>query len=235
LLLLISTKARKENNGKTPYENISWFWTIGYFIYRGFKKSSVSMPASIGGQFPPCQTEIYAEQALAYMAKYPCAFIDGDPSIINSINWSFANSVSKERCLFARISRGTACSAGKFTSSCSNSMEIRRPFIQGCAIGAGSASWTGSMLKAEAGPADPAVSVFRFEFRMSEGRPLTAVRCIDKAGTLLQPPYFTGCSTHPLASQFPVEIRVKFFESKNVYSIYSLSPSMHAWSLCNHS
>jgi hypothetical protein len=45
----------------------------------------------------------------------------------------------------------------------------------------------------------------------------------------------TGCSTHPLASQFPVEIRLKFFELKNVYSTYSPSPSMHAWCLCNHS
>jgi hypothetical protein len=45
----------------------------------------------------------------------------------------------------------------------------------------------------------------------------------------------TGYSTHPLASQFPVEIRLKFFESKNVYSTYSPSSSMHAWSLCNHS
>jgi hypothetical protein len=45
----------------------------------------------------------------------------------------------------------------------------------------------------------------------------------------------TGCSTHPLASQFPVEIRLKVFESKSVYSTYSPSPSMHAWSLCNHS
>jgi hypothetical protein len=45
----------------------------------------------------------------------------------------------------------------------------------------------------------------------------------------------TGCSTHPLASQFSVEIRLKFFESKSVYSTYSPSLSMHAQNLCNHS
>jgi hypothetical protein len=45
----------------------------------------------------------------------------------------------------------------------------------------------------------------------------------------------TRYSTHPFASQFPIEIRLKFFESKKVYSTYSPSPSMHAWSLCNHS
>jgi hypothetical protein len=45
----------------------------------------------------------------------------------------------------------------------------------------------------------------------------------------------TGYSTHSLTSQFPVQIRLKFFRSKNVYSTYSPSPSMYAWSLCNHS
>jgi hypothetical protein len=44
-----------------------------------------------------------------------------------------------------------------------------------------------------------------------------------------------GCLTHPLASQFPVEIRLTFFGSKNVYSTSSPAPPMHAWSLYNHS
>jgi hypothetical protein len=40
---------------------------------------------------------------------------------------------------------------------------------------------------------------------------------------------------NPLAFQFPVEIRLNFFESKHVYSTYSSLPSMHTWSLCSHS
>jgi hypothetical protein len=39
----------------------------------------------------------------------------------------------------------------------------------------------------------------------------------------------------PLSISVYFEIRLKFFESKNVFSTYSPLPSMHAWGLCNHS
>jgi hypothetical protein len=42
------------------------------------------------------------------------------------------------------------------------------------------------------------------------------------------PSKHTGRSIHPLASQFLVEIRLKFFESEKVYSTRSPSPSVHA-------
>jgi hypothetical protein len=45
----------------------------------------------------------------------------------------------------------------------------------------------------------------------------------------------TRCSTHPLGYQFPHWNSTEVFDSKNLYSTYSPSLSMHAWSLCNHS
>jgi hypothetical protein len=72
-------------------------------------------------------------------------------------------------------------------------------------------------------------------FIRAESGKIGSVLDTDRNYPVVSSVIITGYSTHPLASQIPVEIRLKFFESKNVYSTYSPSPSMHAWNLCNHS
>jgi hypothetical protein len=65
---------------------------------------------------------------------------------------------------------GTACSAGKYTSNCSNSTVMMPYLTQRCAIGAGISSWSGSMPKTQERLSDSPISVFSFEFTVHSRR-----------------------------------------------------------------
>jgi hypothetical protein len=91
-----------------------------------------------------------------------------------------------------RSSGGTACSAGNYTPSCSNTAVMMPSLTQRCVVRVPGFSWAGSMSKTQEGLAGRPISVLSLEFRVHSRRfHLPLFNGLPRPRTVLQQLCFT--------------------------------------------